>query len=45
ASLVGCLAVARIDWADWAKFQIKMQGFLFVLGSIAIIIAISIGYS
>jgi len=27
----------------WAKFQIKMQGFLFVLGTIFIFIAVAIG--
>ncbi|KAF1303292.1 putative basic amino acid antiporter YfcC [Enterococcus saccharolyticus] len=43
ASLIGVLGVARIDWIKWAKFQIKMQGFLFVLGTIFIVIAILIG--
>lgn len=43
ASLIGVLGVARIEWAKWAKFQIKMQGFFFVLGSIFIFIAIAIG--
>ena len=45
ASLVGCLAAARIDWSQWAKFQIKMQGFLFILGIIFITIAVMIGYN
>ncbi|WP_461202730.1 putative basic amino acid antiporter YfcC [Enterococcus sp. N342-3-1-2] len=43
ASLIGVLGVARIDWAKWAKFQIKMKGFLFVLGTIFIVIAVAIG--
>ncbi|MEA4830256.1 MAG: putative basic amino acid antiporter YfcC [Enterococcus thailandicus] len=43
ASLIGVLGVARIEWAKWAKFQIKMQGFLFILGTIFIMIAIAIG--
>lgn len=43
ASLIGVLGVARIEWIKWARFQIKMQGFLFVLGSIFIMIAIAIG--
>jgi uncharacterized ion transporter superfamily protein YfcC len=43
ASLVGVLGVARIDWSKWAKFQIKMQAFFFLLGTIAIIIAVSVG--
>lgn len=42
ASLIGVLGVARIDWSKWAKYQIKMQGFFFLLGSIMIIIAVSI---
>ena len=43
ASLIGVLGVARIDWSKWAKYQIKMQGFLFLLGSIIIIMAILVG--
>ena len=42
ASLIGVLGVARIDWGKWAKFQIKMQGFFFLLGTIAIAIAVAI---
>jgi uncharacterized ion transporter superfamily protein YfcC len=45
ASLIGVLAVARIDWVKWFKFQIKMQGFLFVLGTIAVIVAVAIGFN
>jgi uncharacterized ion transporter superfamily protein YfcC len=44
ASLIGVLGVARIDWAKWAKFQIKMQGFFFLIGTIIIIIAVSINF-
>ena len=40
ASLIGVLGVARIDWSVWAKFQIKMQGFFFLMGTVAIVIAI-----
>lgn len=43
ASLIGVLGVARIDWTKWAKYQIKMQGFFFVIGTIFIFIAVSIG--
>lgn len=43
ASLIGVLGVARIEWAKWARFQIKMQGFFFVLGTIFIMLAIAIG--
>lgn len=41
ASLIGVLGVARIDWSKWAKYQIKMQGFFFLLGTITVIIAVS----
>ena len=41
ASLIGVLGVARIDWSKWAKYQIKMQVFFFLMGTISIIIAIS----
>jgi uncharacterized ion transporter superfamily protein YfcC len=43
ASLIGVLGVARIDWTKWAKFQIKMQGFLLGLGAIFVVIAVVIG--
>lgn len=45
ASLMGVLGVAKIDWTKWAKWQIKMQGFLFALGVIFIVIAVVIGLS
>lgn len=45
ASLMGVLGVARMDWTKWAKFQIKMQGFFFVFGTVFIVIAIMIGYN
>lgn len=44
ASLIGILGVARIDWCKWAKFQIKMQAFFFLIGSIIIFIAVSINF-
>lgn len=42
ASLIGVLGVAKIDWSKWAKFQIKMQGFFFLMGTIIIFIAVGI---
>ena len=42
ASLIGVLGVARIDWGKWAKFQIKMQAFFFLMGTVAIAIAIAV---
>ena len=44
ASLIGVLGVARIEWGKWAKFQIKMQAFFFVLGTIFIAIAVAINF-
>lgn len=44
ASLIGVLGVARIDWIKWAKFQIKMQAFFFIIGTIAIFIAVAINF-
>ena len=44
ASLIGVLGVAGIDWSKWAKFQIKMQAFFFLLGSIILIIATLINF-
>lgn len=44
ASLIGVLGVARVDWIKWAKFQIKMQGFFFLIGSIVVIIAVMINF-
>lgn len=43
APLIGVLGVAHIDWATWAKFQIKMQGFFFLMGTIILFIACMIG--
>ena len=43
ASLIGVLGVAGIEWGKWAKFQIKMQGFFFLMGTVILAIAVSIG--
>ena len=45
ASLIGVLAVARIDWLKWAKWHIKMQGFFLIMGTAFIIIATMIGFA
>ena len=42
ASLIGVLGVARIEWGKWAKFQIKMQAFFFLMGTLIIGIAVAI---
>ena len=42
--LLGVLGVARLEWGKWAKFQIKMQGILFILSTIFIFIAVLTGF-
>jgi uncharacterized ion transporter superfamily protein YfcC len=44
-ALIGTLAVARIDWLTWAKFQIKLQAILIALSTIVIIVAYYIGFN
>ncbi len=44
ASLIGVLGVARIEWGKWAKFQIKMQAFFFILGTVIIAIAVAVNF-
>lgn len=44
ACLMGVLGVARIDWTKWAKWQIKMQGFFFALGTIFMVVAVIIKF-
>ena len=41
--LLGALAGARLPWGQWAKFQIKFQGLLFVMATITVVIAVLIG--
>ena len=43
--LLGVLGVARLEWGKWAKFQIKMQGMLFVLSTIFVVVAVMIGFA
>lgn len=45
ASLVGCLGVARIDWAVWVKVVWKFFLTLFAFAAIAIVIAVLTGYA
>lgn len=45
ASLLGVLGVARLDWGKWARYQIKMQGVLFIFGAIFMVIAVLINFS
>ena len=43
--LLGALAAARMEWGQWARFQIKFQALLFVCASAAVIIAVMIGFA
>ena len=43
--LLGALGAARLDWGKWAKFQIKFQGIMFAGASIAVIVAVMIGFN
>ncbi|MCH4888525.1 putative basic amino acid antiporter YfcC [Acidaminobacter sp. JC074] len=44
ASLMGVLGVARVEWTNWFKFQIKFQGVLAVFASVFVIVAVIIGF-
>lgn len=44
AALMGTLAVAKIDWFVWLKFQIKFQAFLVALASCFLIYAYASGF-
>lgn len=41
--LLGALAAAKLEWGNWAKFQIKFQAVLFVFASAAVILGVVIG--
>jgi uncharacterized ion transporter superfamily protein YfcC len=45
AALMGTLAVAKIDWVVWLKFQIKFQLYLVCLASVFLFAAYAIGFS
>jgi len=45
ACLMGVLGVAKLDWGKWAKFQIKFQGLLFLIGSIFVLAAVMTGFN
>jgi uncharacterized ion transporter superfamily protein YfcC len=44
AALMGTLAVARIDWLTWLRFQIKFQAFLVALASGFLLYAYATGF-
>ncbi|QVL36772.1 putative basic amino acid antiporter YfcC [Aminirod propionatiphilus] len=42
--LMACLGAARLDWATWARFQIKFQGLLFAVSSLVVVGAVLMGF-
>jgi len=42
-ALMGALAVARIDWARWVRFQIRWQALFFAFGSLFVLAAVFTG--
>lgn len=43
--LLGALAAAKLEWGNWAKFQIKFQAILFVCASLTVVLGVMIGLS
>jgi uncharacterized ion transporter superfamily protein YfcC len=43
-ALIGTLGVARLDWAVWARFQIRLQALLFLVASVVVVFAVLVGY-
>ena len=41
--LIAVLGIARLEWIKWAKFQIKFQVVLFILGSLFVLGGMFIG--
>lgn len=44
AALMGCLGAARLDWGIWVRFVLPLQGGLFLLASLAVLIAAVSGF-
>ncbi len=42
--LIACIGAARVDFWDWAKFQIKFQGLLFLFATVFIVAAVTMGF-
>jgi uncharacterized ion transporter superfamily protein YfcC len=45
AALMGTLAVAKVDWFIWLKFQLKFQALLVAMATGFLIVAYSIGFA
>ena len=44
AVLMGLLTLARIPWTTWARWVLPLQIALFVIGMIALNVAVAVGY-
>lgn len=44
AALMGTLGVARVDWTQWLKFQLKFQGILVAGATITMLLAVMMGF-
>ena len=44
AALMGTLGVARVDWTQWLKFQVKFQGILVGGATIVMLVAVAMGF-
>ncbi|MCK7597133.1 putative basic amino acid antiporter YfcC [Microbulbifer sp. CAU 1566] len=44
ASLMGCLGAARLDWGIWARFALPLLAGLFLLASVAVLLAAAVGF-
>jgi uncharacterized ion transporter superfamily protein YfcC len=42
--LMGVIALAGVPWTQWARWVLPLQVLLFVVGAIALFVAVSIGY-
>jgi uncharacterized ion transporter superfamily protein YfcC len=45
ATLMGVLAIARLEWTKWLKFQLKLQGLMILGSTIFIGVAVMIGFN
>lgn len=43
--LMAVLGAAKLEWINWAKFQVKFQILLFALASIFMFVAVAIGFA
>ncbi|GMG87579.1 putative basic amino acid antiporter YfcC [Biformimicrobium ophioploci] len=44
AALMGCLGAARLEWGIWVRFALPLIGWLFLLSSVAVMLAVLTGF-